>query len=80
VPSLLSGAWGGPWVMLLAGMGWVFVKIFLMLYLYLWIRATFPRYRYDQLMNLGWRFMIPASLVWIVLTGAGILAFQAIRS
>ncbi len=79
LPRLLSGSWGGPWVMLFAGISWVFVKVFLLLYLYLWIRGTFPRYRYDQLMNLGWKFMIPASLVWIVLTGAGILAWQAIR-
>jgi NADH-quinone oxidoreductase subunit H len=39
---------------------------------FLWVRATFPRYRYDQLMRLGWKVFLPASLVWLVLT-AGVM-------
>ena len=41
-----------------------------MLLIFLWIRATFPRYRYDQIMRLGWKVFIPVTLVWIVLIGA----------
>jgi NADH-quinone oxidoreductase subunit H len=41
-----------------------------MLFFFLWFRATFPRYRYDQIMRLGWKIFIPITLVWIVLLGA----------
>ena len=40
------------------------------LFLFLWFRATFPRYRYDQIMRLGWKVFIPVTLVWIVVVGA----------
>jgi NADH-quinone oxidoreductase subunit H len=49
---------------------WLFLKIFLLLFLFLWFRATFPRYRYDQIMRLGWKVLIPVTLVWIVVEGA----------
>jgi NADH-quinone oxidoreductase subunit H len=48
---------------------WLAFKIFWMLFLFLWFRATFPRYRYDQIMRLGWKVMIPVTLVWIVVEG-----------
>jgi NADH-quinone oxidoreductase subunit H len=48
------------------GFAWLFVKIFGLLFLFLWFRATFPRYRYDQIMRLGWKVLIPVTLVWIV--------------
>jgi NADH-quinone oxidoreductase subunit H len=44
---------------------WLFVKTCFFLFLYLWFRATFPRYRYDQIMRLGWKIFIPVTLVWI---------------
>jgi NADH-quinone oxidoreductase subunit H len=44
---------------------WFFAKISFFLFLYLWFRATFPRYRYDQIMRLGWKILIPVTLVWI---------------
>lgn len=47
------------------GFHWLFLKICLFLFVYLWIRATFPRYRYDQIMRLGWKVLIPITLVWI---------------
>ncbi len=50
--------------------GWLFVKTCAVLFLFLWVRATFPRYRYDQIMRLGWKVFIPVTLVWIVLVGA----------
>jgi NADH-quinone oxidoreductase subunit H len=46
---------------------WLFGKVFLMLCFFLWFRATFPRYRYDQIMRLGWKVFIPATIVWLVL-------------
>jgi len=45
------------------------IKIFVLIYVYMWFRWTFPRYRYDQLMDLGWKWLIPAGLANIVLTG-----------
>jgi NADH-quinone oxidoreductase subunit H len=47
------------------GIHWLFLKAFFFLVLYLWFRATFPRYRYDQIMRLGWKILIPVTLVWI---------------
>lgn len=55
---------------LVPGMVWLLLKIALMLFFFLWFRATFPRYRYDQIMRLGWKIFIPITLVWIVLLGA----------
>ncbi len=48
---------------------WLALKIFLALFLFLWFRATFPRYRYDQIMRLGWKMLIPVTLVWIAAEG-----------
>jgi NADH-quinone oxidoreductase subunit H len=48
---------------------WLGLKIFLFLFLFLWFRATFPRYRYDQIMRLGWKVLIPVTLVWIAVEG-----------
>src|SRR5215472_12889022 len=44
---------------------WLFIKMFALVFLFLWFRATFPRYRYDQIMRLGWKALIPVTLVWI---------------
>lgn len=51
------------------GMLWMFIKMSGVLFFFLWIRATFPRYRYDQIMRLGWKVFIPVTLVWIVFLG-----------
>jgi NADH-quinone oxidoreductase subunit H len=48
---------------------WLAFKIFCVLFLFLWFRATFPRYRYDQIMRLGWKILIPVTIVWIVVEG-----------
>ena len=45
---------------------WLMLKVSFFLYCYLWFRATFPRYRYDQIMRLGWKIFIPLTLVWVV--------------
>ena len=52
------------------GMLWFAIKVSFVLLIFLWIRATFPRYRYDQIMRLGWKIFIPVTLVWIVFLGA----------
>ena len=49
--------------------GWLFLKLFFFLFLFLWFRATFPRYRYDQIMRLGWKILIPVTIVWIAVEG-----------
>jgi NADH-quinone oxidoreductase subunit H len=54
---------------------WFAAKICLVLFLFLWVRATFPRYRYDQLMRLGWKVFLPLSLLWVVLTAGVLMAF-----
>lgn len=56
------------------GIIWFFIKISFFLFLFLWFRATFPRYRYDQIMRLGWKVFIPITLVWVVLVGVAVLA------
>ncbi len=48
---------------------WLFLKICFFLYVFLWVRATFPRYRYDQIMRLGWKVLIPITLLWIAVEG-----------
>jgi NADH-quinone oxidoreductase subunit H len=48
---------------------WLFIKVFLVVSLFMWFRATFPRYRYDQIMRLGWKIFIPLTIVWIVVVG-----------
>lgn len=54
------------------GIVWLFLKASFFLFLYLWMRATFPRYRYDQVMHLGWKVLIPVTLVWIVVVGLAV--------
>ena len=49
---------------------WFIFKIFAVLFVFLWVRATFPRYRYDQLMRLGWKVFLPVSLLWVVLVSS----------
>jgi NADH-quinone oxidoreductase subunit H len=61
------GGWHGPW---LPPIVWLMVKIFIVAVIMIWIRGTLPRLRYDQLMALGWKVLIPVSLINIVLTGA----------
>ena len=58
------------------GIGVLFIKICFFIFFYMWIRWTIPRFRYDQLMNLGWKILIPLSIVNIIITGICILAFK----
>ena len=75
---LFLGGWLSPlpfppftWV---PGVFWFILKVLICLFMFLWVRATLPRYRYDQLMRLGWKVFLPLSLGWLVLT-AGFLEF-----
>jgi NADH-quinone oxidoreductase subunit H len=73
---LFLGGWLGPFGFLpQLGPLWFVLKICLCLFMFLWVRATFPRYRYDQLMRLGWKVFLPLSLLWVVLTAGALLAF-----
>ncbi|MDR3530273.1 MAG: NADH-quinone oxidoreductase subunit NuoH [Rhodopila sp.] len=76
---LFLGGWLAPfnvapftWV---PGVVWFVLKICFVLFCFLWVRATFPRYRYDQLMRLGWKVFLPFSLIWLVLTAGALMAF-----
>jgi len=55
------------------GIVWLVLKTSFFLLLYLWIRATFPRYRYDQIMRLGWKILIPVSLLWVIVVSAAVI-------
>ena len=56
----------GPLFSWVPGLVWFLLKICLFLFLYIWFRATFPRYRYDQIMRLGWKVLIPVTVVWLI--------------
>ncbi len=49
--------------------GWLALKICLFIFVFFWLRATFPRYRYDQIMRLGWKIFIPITIIWIAVEG-----------
>ncbi|YP_003875500.1 NADH dehydrogenase subunit 1 (mitochondrion) [Silene latifolia] len=55
---------------------WFSIKVILFLFLYIWVRAAFPRYRYDQLMGLGWKVFLPLSLAWVVAVSGVLVTFQ----
>jgi NADH-quinone oxidoreductase subunit H len=73
---LFLGGWLSPipfepftWI---PGPIWFILKICVCIFIFLWVRATLPRFRYDQLMRLGWKVFLPMSLIWLVIT-AGVL-------
>ena len=76
---LFLGGWLPPVNMVpftwIPGPVWFFAKIAFVLFLFLWVRATFPRFRYDQLMRLGWKVFLPLSLLWVVVTAGALMAF-----
>jgi NADH-quinone oxidoreductase subunit H len=56
------------------GLGWLLAKVAFVLFFFLWLRATFPRYRYDQIMRLGWKVFIPITILWLVIEGGAVMA------
>ena len=71
---LFLGGWLSPVGFLPDGLLWLFLKIAAVLFFFLWIRATFPRYRYDQIMRLGWKVFIPLCLIWLVVVGCWMMS------
>ena len=69
---MFMGGWLSPVPFLPASFLWLVLKVLFVLFLFLWFRATFPRYRYDQIMRLGWKVLIPITLVWLVVVAAWI--------
>jgi NADH-quinone oxidoreductase subunit H len=71
---MFLGGWlppiDAPLLNWIPGWIWLGIKTFVMVTMFLWIRSTFPRYRYDQIMRLGWKIFIPVTLVWLVVVGA----------
>ena len=53
-------------------------KVFVFLFLFIWVRWTLPRFRYDQLMNLGWKFMLPAALILIIATAGFLVVWETL--
>jgi len=77
---LFLGGWLPPvdvapfnWI---PGVFWFAGKVAVLMFIFLWVRATFPRYRYDQLMRLGWKVFLPFSLLWVVLTAGVVVGFD----
>ena len=75
---LFMGGWQAPfgiapftWI---PGTVWFLLKIAFVMFMFVWVRATFPRFRYDQLMRLGWKVFLPLSLLWLVLTASVLMA------
>lgn len=66
---MFLGGWLSPVPFIADSFVWLLAKVAFLLFLFLWFRATFPRYRYDQIMRLGWKVFIPITIVWIVLVG-----------
>jgi NADH-quinone oxidoreductase subunit H len=73
--SLYLGGWHGPFLPDWLGWIWFLAKVGFLLFFYVWMRWTLPRYRYDQLMAFGWKFLLPLSVVNLLLTAAGVLYF-----
>lgn len=74
------GGWLPPFnvafLFFVPGVFWFGIKIILFLFLFVWVRAAFPRYRYDQLMRLGWKVLLPLSLAWVVLVSGVLITFD----
>jgi len=79
---LFLGGWLPPFdifpLNVIPGVIWFTVKVIFILFLFIWVRGTFPRYRYDQLMRLGWKIFLPLSLLWVVLTAGFLVAFEMV--
>ncbi len=79
---LFLGGWLPPFDIFpfnaIPGVIWFTLKIMFILFLFLWVRGTFPRYRYDQLMRLGWKVFLPLSLFWVVITAGFLVIFDMV--
>jgi NADH-quinone oxidoreductase subunit H len=73
--DLFLGGWHGPFLPESLGWIWFLIKVAAILFFYVWMRWTLPRYRYDQLMAFGWKVLLPVSVLNLIVTAAGVLAF-----
>jgi NADH-quinone oxidoreductase subunit H len=73
--DLFLGGWHGPLLPESLGWIWFLVKVAAILFFYVWMRWTLPRYRYDQLMQFGWKILLPIAVLNLIVTGAGVLYF-----
>jgi NADH-quinone oxidoreductase subunit H len=71
--NLFLGGWHGPFIPVQYGWIWFVIKLAVLLFAYLWLRWTLPRFRYDQLMSFGWKVLLPLATVNLILTAAGVL-------
>jgi NADH-quinone oxidoreductase subunit H len=71
---MFLGGWLSPVGFLPDGIIWLLAKMSFILFLFLWFRATFPRYRYDQLMRLGWKVLLPICMIWMVVVGVWMMS------
>jgi NADH-quinone oxidoreductase subunit H len=74
--DLFLGGWHGPFLPASLGWIWFLLKVSAILFFYVWMRWTLPRYRYDQLMHFGWKVLLPVAAVNLLVTAAGVLYFQ----
>jgi NADH-quinone oxidoreductase subunit H len=74
--DLFLGGWHGPFLPVSVGWIWFLLKVAALLFFYVWMRWTLPRYRYDQLMAFGWKVLLPLSVVNLLVTAAGVLYFS----
>ncbi|HTH74826.1 MAG TPA: NADH-quinone oxidoreductase subunit NuoH [Trinickia sp.] len=74
--TMFLGGWSAPFGFLsfIPGIFWLMLKVFFLLSVFIWARATFPRYRYDQIMRLGWKIFLPVCIVWVVVVGFWIMS------
>ena len=73
--NLYLGGWHGPFIPVQYGWIWFVIKLAILLFIYLWLRWTLPRFRYDQLMSFGWKVLLPVATVNLIVTAAGVLYF-----
>ena len=71
--TLFLGGWHGPY---LPGMVWFWLKVFAMIFIFMWFRWTFPRFRVDQMLSFGWKVLLPVALVNVLLTGIGVYVYR----
>jgi NADH-quinone oxidoreductase subunit H len=74
--NLFLGGWHGPWLPESLGWIWFLAKVAALLFFYVWMRWTLPRYRYDQLMAFGWKLLLPLAVVNMLATAAAVLYFE----
>ena len=74
--DLFLGGWHGPFLPESWGWIWFLLKVLAILFFYVWMRWTLPRYRYDQLMRFGWKVLLPIAVINLLVTAAGVLYFQ----